>query len=68
MFIDGKTFIVYCFDYDKNSTQNAAFIDEAYKYCLENNYFMSVCYKEIEDVLKIPLGPECESSAIQLPR
>lgn len=56
MFTDGKTFVIYCFDYDKNSAQNAAFIDEAKTYCSSNGYYISVCYREIEDVLKIPTG------------
>ena len=56
MFADGKTFVVYCFDYDKNSTQNAAFIEEASAYCATNGYYLAVCYREIEDVLRIPPG------------
>lgn len=56
MFSDGRTFVVYCFDYDKNSAQNAAFIEEASAYCATNGYFLAVCYREIEDVLRIPPG------------
>lgn len=56
MFTDGKTYVVYCFDYDKNSAQNAAFINEVAAYCEDNDYYLAVCYREIEDVLKIPSG------------
>ena len=56
MFADGRTFVVYCFDYDKNSSQNVTFLEETKLYCDKNGYFMSVCYREIEDVLNIPPG------------
>ena len=56
MFTDGDTYVVYCLDHDKNSSQNASFINEVAKYCSQNNYYLAVCYREIEDVLKIPPG------------
>ena len=49
MFVDGKTYVVYCIDHDKVSAQNAAFIEELSSYCKNNNAYLVVCYREIED-------------------
>ena len=56
MFVDGKTYVVYCIDHDKASTQNSAFIEEVSAYCKSNNAYLIVCYREIEDVLFVPQG------------
>lgn len=56
MFVDGKTYVVYCIDHDKVSAQNAAFIEEVSLYCKNNNAYLAVCYREIEDVLSVPQG------------
>lgn len=52
----GTTQVVYCFDIDNKTKKNTNFISTIEGYCLTNNYYLSIAYREIEDVLNVPEG------------
>ena len=56
VFSGNKAFVIYCLDMDNKSLENCKFINRVEDYCKRYGYFLSIAYKEIEDVLEAPLG------------